>query len=207
MCDGTTRNTMRGGMRWGLVFSLLTLSLVGILALAGCSLLGDGSHRPGVTDDSYKSTDEVSVITINRFEGYVASSDADGLVAAFSDRAREGDPDLQAKAERLMELAGGGTVSDEDFDMSNGSVGTHRIYVCAMCTVTSPDGSKWLVHVTNCTYNTEDPSELGFKTIEFVPYAEELPHGFGWISALASTDYYGIRLIETWDGYDPQTDW
>ena len=88
-----------------------------------------------------------------------------------------------------------------------GSLGTGAIYVACSGTVTATDGSRWMVEVTNCTFNEDEPSELGIKTIEVVPYSEEKHEGFGWISDLDSKDYYGVRLIETWDGYDPSYDW
>lgn len=191
-----------------MAIALLAISLASGLALTGCSsCANDGSHMPGYTDETFKTTEEVSADTMNQFGKLIGNSDTDGLVAAFSENARANDKDLQAQTKKLMSLLGNGTVNPDKACMSVGSLRTNAIYVAAMGTVTTPDGSKWMVEVTNCTLNTDDASELGFKTIEVAPYVKKPPHGFSWISNLDSDEYYGIRLIETWDGYDPRFDW
>jgi major membrane immunogen (membrane-anchored lipoprotein) len=116
--------------KWGLVMSLLTISLASVLALAGCSLgnLSSGENGDGNRSASRgrMSEKDASADCLSQLEELIASSDADGLVAAFSDEARASDADLQAQAEEFMTLVGGGTMSDQDFHMSRGAALTMK---------------------------------------------------------------------------------
>ncbi len=67
--------------------------------------------------------------------------------------------------------------------MSVGSISSGAIYVVSSATVTASDGTKWQIHITDCTYNKKDPSQVGLKLIEIIPYSDwDAPKGFGWYS-------------------------
>ena len=101
---------------------------------------------------------------------------------------------------------GGGTINEEDFYMSVGSISSGTIYVVSSATVTASDGTKWQIHITDCTYNKENPSQVGLKLIEIIPYSDwDAPKGFGWYSEASGQSHFGIRLITSWEGWDPYT--
>ena len=183
------------------IFVLLLTAVFSILiALSGCRI--NSGHGPRSTmwdkDASAACLEEVSQL--------IRNSDADGLVAAFSEEARSNDPELAAKAEKVMSLMGGGTINEEDFYMSVGSISSGAIYVVSSATVTASDGTKWQIHITDCTYNKEDPSQVGLKLIEIIPYSDwDAPKGFGWYSEASGQSHFGIRLITSWEGWDPYT--
>ena len=151
------------------------------------------------------SDEDASAACLEEISQFIENSDADGLVAAFSEKAKSEDPELAAKAEKVMSLMGGGTISEEDFYMSVGSISSGAIYVVSSATVTASDGTKWQVHIIDCTYNKEDPSKVGLKSIEIIPYPDrDAPKGFSWY---APDDQwpYGIRLIMNWNDWNPAT--
>ena len=175
-----------------MIFSILT-------ALSGCRI--NSGHGPRSTmwdkDASAACLEEVSQL--------IRNSDADGLVAAFSEKAKSDDPELAAKAEKVMSLMGGGTISDGDFWSSRGNLRGGYVFVISTAIVTAPDNTKWQVHIIDCTYNSDDPSKVGLKSIEIIPNSDrEAPKGFGWYNE--SDEWpYGIRLITSWEGWDPYT--
>ena len=183
------------------IFVLLLTAVFSILiALSGCRInSGHGPRsRMGDKDASAACLEEVSQL--------IRNSDADGLVAAFSEEARSNDPELAAKAEKVMSLMGGGTLEESYFGEREGNIPSGSIRIISMATVVAPDGTKWQIHITDCTYNKEDPSQVGLKLIEIIPYSDwDAPKGFGWYSEASGQSHFGIRLITSWEGWDPYT--
>ena len=178
---------------------LVTVALSSLLALAGCRASEGYGPRSTMSDA------DASAACLDELSSLVVNSDADGLVAAFSEEARSADSDLAAKATEVMSLMGGGTLGDGDFWSSQGNVRTGSIYIISTATVTAPDGTRWQMHVTDCTLNRDDPSKVGLKSIEVIPNSDwDAPKGFGWYNE--SDDFpAGIRLITSWEGWDPHT--
>ena len=111
----------------------------------------------------------------------IRNSDADGLVAAFSEEARSNDPELAAKAEKVMSLMGGGTLEESYFGEREGNIPSGSIRIISMATVVAPDGTKWQIHITDCTYDRDDPSRVGIRELQVIPYSDwDAPKGFGW---------------------------
>ena len=178
----------------------LILILSALVALIGCSQSLGHSKR------SMMSVEEASADCLKEVSSLIQNSDTDSFLAAFSEKARSEDPELAAKAEKVISLMGGGTMSEEDFYMSVGSISSGAIYVVSFATITAPDGTKWQIHITDCTYNKEDPSQVGLKLIEIIPYSDwDAPKGFGWYSEASGQSHFGIRLITSWEGWDPYT--
>ena len=178
----------------------LILILSALVALIGCSQSLGHSKR------SMMSVEEASADCLKEVSSLIQNSDTDSFLAAFSEKAKSEDPELAAKAEKVMSLMGGGTINEEDFYMSVGSISYGAIYVVSSATVTASDGTKWQIHITDCTYNKEDPSQVGLKLIEIIPYSDwDAPKGFGWYSEASGQSHFGIRLITSWEGWDPYT--
>ncbi len=115
------------------------------------------------------------------------------------------DPELAAKAEKVMSLMGGGTMSEQGFGSSQKIFPNVSTHVLSLSVVTAPNGTKWQIHIIDCTYNKEDPSKVGLKSIEIIPYPDrDAPKGFSWY---APDDQwpYGIRLIMNWNDWNPAT--
>lgn len=90
--------------------------------------------------------------------------------------------------------------------MSVGTFAGGTIYVVSVANVTAPDGSKWQLHITDCTMDLDEPSEYGIKAIEAIPNTDrDAPRGFGWFNQSSGAIRYGIRFIRSWDGWDPYT--
>ena len=196
---GERLHTMHGNSRKGIT-SLLALILSALVALIGCSQSLGHSKR------SMMSVEEASADCLKEVSSLIQNSDTDSFLAAFSEKARSEDPELAAKAEKVISLMGGGTMSEEDFYMSVGSISSGAIYVVSSATVTASDGTKWQIHITDCTYNKEDPSQVGLKLIEIIPYSDwDAPKGFGWYSEASGQSHFGIRLITSWEGWDHYT--
>ena len=151
------------------------------------------------------SDEDASAACLEEVSQLIRNSDADGLVAAFSEKARSDDPELSVKAEKVMSLMGGGTMSEQGFGSSQKIFPNVSTYVLSLAVITAPDGTKWQIHTIDCTYNKEDPSKVGLKSIEIIPYSDwDAPKGFGWY--YESDDFpAGIRLITSWEGWDPYT--
>ena len=178
---------------------ILVLILSILITLSGCRM--NSGHGPRSTmwdkDASAACLEEVSQL--------IKNSDVDGLVAAFSEEARSNDPELAAKAEKVMLLMGGGTMSEQDFGSSQTIFPNVSTHVLSLAVVTAPNGTKWQIHIIDCTYNKEDPSKVGLKSIEIIPYPDrDAPKGFSWY---APDDQwpYGIRLIMNWNDWNPAT--
>lgn len=170
-----------------------------LLALAGCR------SPEGYGPRSTMSDADASAACLDEFSSLVANSDADGLVAAFSEAAREQDAGLSSDAEELMGILGGGTLADGDFWSSSRIYPSGYNLVISTATVTAPDGTRWQVHVTDCTLNRDDPSKVGLKSIEVIPNSDwDAPKGFSWYNE-SDDSPAGIRLIRSWDGWDPHT--
>ena len=179
---------------------LVTVALSSLLVLAGCKT------PEGYGPRSTMSVEDASADRLEQFSRLVAGSDAAGLDAEFSDAARENSAGLSDRVADLMSVLGGGTVSNGEFYMSVGTLRGGEIYVVSSATVTAPDGSVWQLHVTDCTLNRDDPSELGIKAIEVIPDSgHDAPQGFGWFNESSGAIRYGVRLITSWDGWDPHT--
>ena len=176
---------------------ILVLSI--LVVLSGCRI--NSGHGPRST----MSDEDASAACLEEVSQLIRNSDADGLVAAFSEKAKSDDPELAAKAEKVMSLMGGGTISDGDFWSSRGNLRGGYVFVISTAIVTAPDNTKWQVHIIDCTYNSDDPSKVGLKSIEIIPNSDrEAPKGFGWYNE--SDEWpYGIRLITSWEGWDPYT--
>ena len=176
------------------------ITIISVLAaLLGCRI--NSGHGPRST----LSGEDASAACLEEVSQLIRNSDADGLVAAFSEKARSDDPELSVKAEKVMSLMGGGTMSDEDLYVTVGGLRYGVTYIVSSATITAPNGTKWQIHVTDCTYNKEDPSYLGLKTFEVIPYSDQdAPRGFGWHDELDQFPM-GIRLITSWEGWDPYT--
>ena len=151
------------------------------------------------------SDEDASAACLGEVSQLIRNSDADGLVAAFSEKAQADDPELSAKAEKVMSLMGGGAMSEQGFGSSQKIFPNISTHVLSLAVITAPDGTKWQVHIIDCTYNKEDPSKVGLKSIEIIPYPDrDAPKGFGWY--YESDDFpAGIRLITSWEGWDPYT--
>ena len=174
------------------IFVLLLTAVFSILiALSGCRI--NSGHGPRSTmwdkDASAACLEEVSQL--------IRNSDADGLVAAFSEEARSNDPELAAKAEKVMSLMGGGTLEESYFGEREGNIPSGSI---SMATVVAPDGTKWQIHITDCTYDRDDPSRVGIRELQVIPYSDwDAPKGFGWHTTGLDSPA-GIRLITSWEG-------
>ena len=176
------------------------LSLLALLALSGCKT------PEGYGPRSTMSVEDASADRLEQFSRLVAGSDAAGLDAEFSDTARANSEGLSDRVADLMSTIGGGVVSGGRFDMSVGTLRGGEVYVVSAATVTAPDGSVWELRITDCTLNREDPSELGIKAIEVIPNSDwDAPQGFGWFNQSSGAIRYGVRLIRSWDGWDPRT--
>ena len=183
--------------RFFLPIPVLILSI--LIGLSGCRI--NSGHGPRST----MSDEDASAACLEEVSQLIRNSDADGLVAAFSEKARSDDSELNAKAEKVMSLMGGGTTGDEDLYVTVGGLRYGATYIVSSATITAPNGTKWQIHVTDCTYNKEDPSYLGLKTFEVIPYSDrDAPRGFGWHDELDQFPM-GIRLITSWEGWDPYT--
>ena len=177
----------------------LILILSALVALIGCSQSLGHSKR------SMMSVEEASADCLKEVSSLIQNSDTDSFLAAFSEKAKSEDLELTAKAEKVMSLMGGGTMSDEDLYVTVGGLRYGVTYIVSSATITAPNGTKWQIHVTDCTYNKEDPSYLGLKTFEVIPYSDrDAPRGFGWHDELDQFTM-GIRLITSWEGWDPYT--
>ncbi|MFC2704604.1 MAG: hypothetical protein ACFN02_01445 [Olsenella profusa] len=181
--------------------SLLAALPLALLALAGCR------SPEGYGPRSTMSDEEASSACLDEVSRLIADSDADGLVAAFSEAAREQDAGLSSSdAEELMDILGGGTLADGDFWSSSRVYPSGYNLVISTATVTAPDGTRWQVHVTDCTLNRDDPSKVGLRTVEVIPNSVlEAPRGFSWYGTDDDRWPTGIRLIRSWDGWDPHT--
>ena len=164
------------------IFVLLLTAVFSILiALSGCRI--NSGHGPRSTmwdkDASAACLEEVSQL--------IRNSDADGLVAAFSEEARSNDPELAAKAEKVMSLMGGGTLEESYFGEREGNIPSGSIRIISMATVVAPDGTK------------------GIRELQVIPYSDwDAPKGFGWHTTGLDSPA-GIRLITSWEGWDPYT--
>ncbi len=178
---------------------ILILILLILVALSGCRI--NSGHGPRST----MSDEDASAACLGEVSQLIRNSDADSLVAAFSEKAQAGDPELSAKAEKVMSLMGGGTMSEQGFGSSQKIFPNVSTHVLSLAVITAPDGTKWQIHIIDCTYNKEDPSKVGLKSIEIIPYSDwDAPKGFGWY--YESDDFpAGIRLITSWEGWDPYT--
>ena len=183
--------------RFFLPIPVLILSI--LIALSGCQINSGHGPRSTMWDR------DASAACLEEISQFIENSDADGLVAAFSEKAKSDDPELAAKAEKVMSLMGGGTMSEQDFWSSLGNLRSGHVFIISTAIVTAPDGTKWQIHITDCTYNKKDPSQVGLKLIEIIPYPDrDAPQGFGWYAE--SDDFpVGIRLITSWEGWDPYT--
>ena len=181
-----------------LITSLFTIVLT-LVTLSGCRI--NSGHGPRST----MSDEDASAACLGEVSQLIRNSDADGLVAAFSEKAQADDPELSAKAEKVMSLMGGGTMSEQGFGSSQKIFPNVSTHVLSLAVITAPDGTKWQIHIIDCTYNKEDPSKVGLKSIEIIPYSDwDAPKGFGWY--YESDDFpAGIRLITSWEGWDPYT--
>ena len=179
---------------------ILILILLILVALSGCRI--NSGHGPRST----MSDEDASAACLGEVSQLIRNSDADGLVAAFSEKAQADDPELSAKAEKVMSLMGGGTMSEQGFGSSQKIFPNVSTHVLSLAVITAPDGTKWQIHITDCTYNKEDPSQVGLKLIEIIPYSDwDAPKGFGWYSEASGQSHFGIRLITSWEGWDPYT--
>ncbi len=183
--------------RFFLPIPVLILSI--LIGLSGCRI--NSGHGPRST----MSDEDASAACLKEVSQLIRNSDADGLVAAFSEKAKSDDPELSAKAEKVMSLMGGGTMSEQGFGSSQKIFPNVSTHVLSLAVITAPDGTKWQIHIIDCTYNKEDPSKVGLKSIEIIPYSDwDAPKGFSWY---APDDQwpYGIRLIMNWNDWDPAT--
>ncbi|WP_314773884.1 DUF5104 domain-containing protein [Lancefieldella rimae] len=182
-----------------IIVLLLTAVFSILIALSGCRI--NSGHGPRSTmwdkDASAACLEEVSQL--------IRNSDADGLVAAFSEEARSNDPELATKAEKVISLMGGGTLEESYFGEREGNIPSGSIRVISMATVVAPDGTKWQIHITDCTYDRDDPSRVGIRELQVIPYSDwDAPKGFGWHTTGLDSPA-GIRLITSWEGWDPYT--
>ena len=181
-----------------LITSLFTIVLT-LVTLSGCRI--NSGHGPRST----MSDEDASAACLGEVSQLIRNSDADGLVAAFSEKAQADDPELSAKAEKVMSLMGGGTMSEQGFGSSQKIFPNVSTHVLSLAVITAPDGTKWQIHIIDCTYNKEDPSKVGLKSIEIIPYSDwDAPKGFGWHTTGLDSPA-GIRLITSWEGWDPYT--
>ena len=180
-------------------FVVLFLLFSAAVSLSCC--YSNSGHGPRST----MSDEDASAACLEEVSQLIKNSDVDGLVAAFSEKARSDDSELSAKAEKVMSLMGGGTMSEQGFGSSQKIFPNVSTHVLSLAVITAPDGTKWQVHIIDCTYNKEDPSKVGLKSIEIIPYSDwDAPKGFGWY--YESDDFpAGIRLITSWEGWDPYT--
>ena len=180
--------------------TLVAATLSCLLALAGCKTPEGYGPRSTMSDE------DASAACLDELSSLVAASDADGLVAAFSEGVRSANPGLTERAGDLMSTIGGGTVEDGHFNQSVGNIRSGSIYVVSTATVTAPDGSVWQLRATDCTFNRDDPARVGLRTVEVIPNsALDAPQGFSWYGTDDSRWPSGIRLIRSWDGWDPYT--
>ena len=178
---------------------LMGTVLSALLVLVGCKSPEGYGPRSTMSDEA------ASASCLDELSSLIADSDADGLVAAFSEEARSADSDLAAKAAEVMSLMGGGTVEDGHLNQTEGSIGSGSIRIVSVATVTAPDGTRWQVHVTDCTYDSGDPSRVGIRELQIIPNSDwDAPKGFGWDNTSLDSPA-GIRLIMSWEGWDPHT--
>ena len=178
---------------------LVTVALSSLLALAGCRASEGYGPRSTMSDA------DASAACLDELSSLVVNSDADGLVAAFSEEARSADSDLAAKAAEVMSLMGGGTMEDGHVNEVGGSTHEGHIRIVSIATVTAPDGSVWQLHVTDCTLDRDDPARVGIRELQIIPNSDwDAPQGFGWDST-GLDNPAGIHLIRSWDGWDPHT--
>ena len=179
---------------------LMGTMLSALLALTGCR------SPEGYGPRSTMSDEDASSDCLDELSSLLADSDAGGLVAAFSERVRSANPNLADRATELMSTLGGGTVGERDLGEREGNIGSGSIYVVSTATVTAPDGSVWQLCVTDCTFNKDDPSKVGLRTVEVIPNSVlNAPQGFSWYGTDDERWPTGIRLIKSWDGWDPYT--
>ena len=193
----TKWHIMRGNKKR--IMSLLTIVFLALASLLGCQPGSGHGPRSTLVDK------DASAACLEELSQLIKNSDTEGLVAAFSEKARSDDPELATKAAKLMSLIGGGTISDGHFWSSRGNLRGGYVFVISTAIVTAPDNTKWHIHIIECTYNSDDPSKVGLKSIEIIPNSDrEAPKGFGWYNE--SDEWpYGIRLITSWEGWDPYT--
>lgn len=179
---------------------LMGTVLSALLALAGCR------SSEGYGPRSTMSDEDASAACLDELSSLIANSDADGLVAAFSEGVRSANPGLAERAGEIMSTLGGGTVSERDLGEREGSIGSGSIYVVSTATVTAPDGSVWQLRATDCTFNKDDPARVGLRTVEVIPNSDwDAPRGFSWYGTDDERWPTGIRLITSWEGWDPRT--
>ena len=91
-------------------------------------------------------------------------------------------------------------MSEQGFGSSQKIFPNVSTHVLSLAVITAPDGTKWQIHIIDCTYNKEDPSKVGLKSIEIIPYSDwDAPKGFGWHTTGLDSPA-GIRLITSWEG-------
>lgn len=199
---------MRGNWKKVMLALAAAAVLASMAALVCCALFMQ-SGSSGWGPRSGMSDEDASADCLEEFAALVVASDADGLVAAFSEAAREQDAGLASDAEELMGIIGGGTLSDGHFTSSTRVYPSGYNRIESVAIVTAPDGSEWRAHIIDCTYNGDDPEQVGLRSIEVIPVTGEFaprgaPQGFGFYDG--SDDWpYGIRLITSWEGWDPLT--
>lgn len=194
---------MRGRKRRILALLAGVALLAPATALACCAVLWQGATA-GRGSRSDMTEETASEACLGEVGALVEASDAEGLAAAFSDAARDQDPDLASEAEELMDVLGGGTLTDGDFGSSTKLFPSGDHHIMSIATVTAPDGTSWQVHVIDCTYNGDDPSQVGLRSVEAIPGTDwDAPQGFAWYG-LDDAWPCGIRLITSWEGWVPE---
>ncbi len=181
--------------------SILGTALAVLITLTGCSHETPQGYGPRST----MLDEEASADRLEQISELIADSDTDGLVAEFSDAAKGESDGLSGRIATLMSVIGGGTLTDGDLYVRVGTLRSGEMWVVSSATITAADGTRWQAHVTDCTLNRDDPSQLGIRGIEVIPYSDhEAPQGFCWHDENGQWPP-GIRFIRSWNGWDPYT--
>ena len=150
-------------------FVVLFLLFSAVVSLSCC--YSNSGHGPRST----MWDRDASAACLEEISQFIENSDADGLVAAFSEKARSTNPHLDSQANSFMNLLGGGSHA----------------------TITAPNGTVWELHVTDCTYNKNDPSRVGLWAIDIYPANRpDEPESYASSSEMSDP---GISIVENWE--------
>ena len=140
---------------------------------------------------------DASAACLEEISQFIENSDADSLVAVFSEKARSTNPHLDSQANSFMNLLGGGTIDKDPSIHTLGSIKSGSIFITSHATITAPNGTVWELHVTDCTYNKNDPSRVGLWAIDIYPANRpDEPESYASSSEMSDP---GISIVENWE--------
>ena len=154
-------------------FVVLFLLFSAVVSLSCC--YSNSGHGPRST----MWDRDASAACLEEISQFIENSDADGLVAVFSEKVRSTNPHLDPSIHTL------------------GSIKSGSIFITSHATITAPNGTVWELHVTDCTYNKNDQSRVGLWAIDIYPANRpDEPESYASSSEMSDP---GISIVENWE--------